>query len=65
MPTKKIDFTQKFQQLEKITTQLESGSSDLEQSLKLFEQGLALAEELKSYLNTVENKVKKLKAKHA
>ena len=57
------NFTQKFEELESITEQLEAGDLDLEKSLALFEKGLKLAKELKTKLQAAENKIKLLKQK--
>lgn len=58
---KKIDFQKKFQELEKITDEFESGELDLEKGLKKYEQGIRLANELKKQLTEMENKVKKIR----
>lgn len=55
------DFSKKFQELEKITEHLQNGDLDLEESMKLFEQGSKLASELKQQLKKTENKIKKIK----
>ncbi|MFA6027453.1 MAG: exodeoxyribonuclease VII small subunit [Patescibacteria group bacterium] len=61
MAKKEFNFTQKFNELEKITQELENGDLDLEVSLKQFEKGLKIASELKRHLNEAENKIKTLK----
>jgi len=65
MPSKqkKFNFTETFNELEKITEKFESGNIDLDQGLQEFERGLALASELKKKLQEVENKVRVIKAK--
>jgi exodeoxyribonuclease VII small subunit len=56
-----IDFQKQFASLEKITEDFEAGKYSLEVGLKKFEEGLALAQELKDYLATVENKIESIK----
>lgn len=56
-----VDFQKQFAALEKITEEFESGKYSLEVGLKKFEEGLALAQELKEYLATVENKIESIK----
>lgn len=60
---KKFNFTEAFNELEKITEKFESGNTDLDQGLQEFERGLTLANELKKKLQEVENKVRIIKAK--
>lgn len=63
MPTKK-DFQKQFEELEEITQSLESGDLDLDKSLKHFEKGLKIAQDLKKQLTKTENKIKELKDKN-
>lgn len=66
MPSKKQpiqNLQQLFDELESIVTQFEKGGIDLDKSLALFERGLALAEQCKSRLKEVENKVIDIKKK--
>ena len=60
---KKFDFAKSYQKLEEITEQFESGKFSLEDGLKKFEEGLALAAECKEYLKQVENKIIEIKKK--
>lgn len=60
---KKLDFAKSYKQLEEITEQFESGKLSLEDGLKKFEEGLALAAECKEYLKQVENKIIEIKKK--
>lgn len=57
-------FAQQFAELEKIVDSFEDGELDIDESLKQFEKGLQLAEELKLTLGTVENKIESLKSKY-
>lgn len=61
MLKKDFNFTQKFNELENITQELESGNLDLDASLKRFEKGLKIAAELKKRLREAENKIRVLK----
>lgn len=64
MTKKPIDDLKKnFEELEKITDELQSEELDLEKSLDKFEQGLILAEKLKKRLAEIENKIEKIKIK--
>lgn len=67
MATKKtektIDFAKAYQRLEDITREFEAGDLSMEEGLKKFEEGLALASECKQYLREVENKIVDIKKK--
>ncbi|MBI5404679.1 MAG: exodeoxyribonuclease VII small subunit [Candidatus Kerfeldbacteria bacterium] len=56
-------FGEAFTELEKITADLESDSLDLDQALTKFERGLALSQQLKDKLRTVEQRVEKIREK--
>jgi len=60
---KKFDFSKAYKELEEITSQFERGNLSLEDGLKKFEEGLALAAECKEYLKQVENKIIEIKKK--
>lgn len=64
MSPKKQNFQKQFAELEQITKSLESGDLDLDKSLKQFERGLKLAQELKKQITKTENKIKELKDKN-
>ena len=51
------DFEKAFQQLEKIVQRLESEELSLDDSLKLFEQGISLSRFCHSRLEEVEKKI--------
>ena len=48
---KKVDFEKSLEQLEDIVAALENGDLSLEQSLKQFEQGVALTQQCQTALN--------------
>jgi exodeoxyribonuclease VII small subunit len=62
MPKKdnKHSFEQSLNRLEKIAADLEEGNVPLEDSLKLFEEGIQLSKECLAILNATELKVKQL-----
>jgi len=57
---KKITFEDAMTQLNKIVNQLESGNESLESSLKLFEEGSALAALCYGKLQSAEQKIKQI-----
>ncbi len=57
-----MDFEKKLGRLEEIVQKMEKGDSSLEESLKLFEEGVKLSRECHTRLNEAEAKVKKLVA---
>lgn len=59
--TKEFDFEKGMKELESITEWFEQPDVDLDLSLAKFERGLELSNELKDYLQKVENKVEKIK----
>lgn len=59
-----INFQDQFTALEKITTDFEAGKYDLETGLKKFEEGLQLANNLKRYLDKVEQRIETIKTKY-
>lgn len=61
----KLTFEKKLEKLEQIIAQLEDPSLELEQSAKLFEEGLTLSKELSAQLGEVKNKVEILKKQGA
>ncbi|OFZ28840.1 MAG: exodeoxyribonuclease VII small subunit [Bdellovibrionales bacterium RIFCSPHIGHO2_01_FULL_40_29] len=56
----KVDFEKKLSRLEEIVQRMEKGDSSLEDSLKLFEEGIKLSRECQSQLTKAEAQVKKL-----
>ena len=55
-----MDFEKKLNRLEDIVQKMEKGELPLEESLKLFEEGIKLSRECHTQLNEAEVKVKKL-----
>jgi len=63
-PAKRFDFNKKFVALEDITQNFSDGKYDVETGLQKFEEGLQLAQELKEYLENVENTIESIKGKY-
>ena len=55
-----MEFEKTLKRLEGIVDKLEKGELPLEESLKLFEEGMKLLAELKKYLSNAEIKIQKL-----
>lgn len=55
-----MDFEQKLTRLEEIVNKMEKGELALDESLKLFEEGVKLSRECHQKLNDAESKVKLL-----
>ncbi|MGZ3742570.1 MAG: exodeoxyribonuclease VII small subunit [Pseudobdellovibrionaceae bacterium] len=55
-----MDFEKKLSRLEEIVNKMEKGDLALEESLKLFEEGVKLSRECHQKLNDAEAKVKLL-----
>ena len=55
-----MDFEKKLTRLEQIVDKMESGDLALEESLKLFEEGVKLSRECNTQLTDAEQKVKML-----
>lgn len=51
------NFEQSVEELEKIVSALEKGETGLDESLKLFEQGMKLSKDCQSMLDKAEQKV--------
>ncbi len=60
---KEKTFTEQFAELEEITQWFEKGDVSIEDALNKFERGLALADELQTYLAHVEQRVIDMKKK--
>jgi exodeoxyribonuclease VII small subunit len=61
--TKSIDFEQQLSDLEDLVKSLESGELSLEESLKSFERGIAVARDCQAALKQAEQKVEVLMRK--
>jgi len=59
----KNNFESKLQRLEEIVAKLEEEQTDLDSSVKLFEEGIALSKEMTEKLQEVKFKVTALKKK--
>ena len=57
-----MSFEKKLSRLEEIVNKMESGELSLDDSLKLFEEGVKLSRECNKELNEAEQKVKLLTA---
>lgn len=57
---KQPDFEQSLERLESIVDSLEAGELSLEESLKVFEEGVALTRNCQKALNEAEQRVKQL-----
>ncbi len=53
-----ISFEDNMKKLEKIVSDLEGGEIKLEDSIKMFEEGIGLAKELQKTLDEAEGKIK-------
>jgi len=60
MAKKDINYQQKSQQLEELIDKLQDPLSDIDESLKNYEQGIIIIKELQSYLKNAENKINQL-----
>ena len=58
----KEKFEDSMKRLEEIVNILERGEADLDTSIKLFEEGLALGKKLNKQLSSFENKINELTA---
>lgn len=56
-----LKFEERLEALEKLTEQMEEGNLGLDELLKLYEQGMQLAESLKKELEAAENTLTELK----
>lgn len=55
-----MDFEKKLNRLEEIVSKMEKGDLALDESLKLFEEGVKLSRDCHGQLNKAETQVKKL-----
>jgi len=60
MPKKSYSIEKSFKRLEEILAILESGESELENSITLFEEAIALSTECQKHLEALEKRVKVL-----
>lgn len=52
------NFEAKVKKLEEIVGQIESGKTDLSESIKLFEEGMTLSKECQAALDAADEKIK-------
>lgn len=57
MPQKTVNFEESLSELEKIVAQLESGDISLDESIKLFEKGIALTSDCRKTLDNARKKI--------
>ncbi len=60
-----ISFEEKLQKFQNIINDLDNNSIPLEDQVKMYEQGMALASELKEYLNNAELKINDITKKYS
>lgn len=60
MPKNEISFEKAIERLEQIVESLESGACPLDESLKIFEEGVKLVKFCNNKLESVEASIKKL-----
>lgn len=60
---KTFNFSRAYAELEGIVKEFEAERVDLDEGLKKFERGLALAKQLKDKLKDVEQKIEQIKVK--
>lgn len=58
------NLEQKLEELESIVNQLEKESIDLEESIKLYQKGLALSQEVRDELESAEQKITQINQKY-
>ena len=62
---KGFEFGAAFEELNQIVQKLEAGEVDLDQALKLYEQGLKVVQSCKTHLQQVENRVRVIRETYA
>lgn len=62
MVDSKLSYTKSKQALEDVVAKMQSEGIDIDESLKLHQEGLSIADELITYVNEAETKITKLKA---
>ena len=60
MSEKKVDFAKKSERLDEIVEEISSKALPLEESLKLYEEGMKIIQELEAVLKEAEEKVEKI-----
>lgn len=57
---KELDFEKELKRLDEITKKMEDKSLPLDESIKLYEEGIKITETLQKALKDAENKVEKI-----
>lgn len=65
MSPKPYEFSKHLSELEAITKWFESSDADLDQGIAKFERGMELAQELRTHLQQVENRVEKIRLRYS
>ena len=60
MAEKKVDFAKKSERLDQIVEEISSKALPLEESLKLYEEGMKIIQELEAVLKEAEEKVEQV-----
>lgn len=60
MANKTLKFEDKMNRLNSIVEKLENDNTEIDEAIKLYEEGLNLSNELKTQLKVFEEKVKKI-----
>ncbi len=61
---KDLTFEEKMEQLEKLVKQLENGENSLDESVKLYQEGIQLAKECHEELQNAEKTIIKMKTEN-
>ena len=59
--SKEIDYKTLSAELDEILIKLQSTDLDVDEAVKAYERGMAIAKELEAYLKQAENKIKKIR----
>lgn len=59
---KPVSYKRLADELQQVTSDLESGELDIDEAVKCYERGLEIVRELETQLKTAENRVEELKA---
>lgn len=59
---KKINYSSLSKELDQILNKIQSDDLDIDESVELYEKGMAVVKKLEEYLKTTENKIIKIKS---
>jgi exodeoxyribonuclease VII small subunit len=62
MTKEKMDYRKLSAELDDVIAKLQSADLDVDEAVRAYERGMAIAKELEHYLKEAENKVTKIKA---